>query len=114
MPVRRIASGVPVFTRVEDYTTFIAEHTMKDDDLVIHFYPTEESNSYWTSRFPEVLDRVAQAYFRATSPRLQAKFTHEVNSWWFRARGYSHIPDMNGFISGFFDALDQGLETAVQ
>lgn len=109
----RIRDGVPEFTKVEDYTTFKAEYTMKDGDLVIHFFPGE-NKLVWKSIFAEVLDRVAQEHFKATAPRLQAKFTEEMNSWWFRARGYDHLVDFNAFVSRFFDLLDASLEAGVQ
>ena len=107
----RIMRGVPDFIKVEDYTTFLAEYAMKDGDIVIHFYPTEQIQGVWTAEFAWVLDRVAQDHFRDTAPRLQAKFTEEMNSWWFRARGYSHIIDLKSFMTQFFDKLDHDLES---
>jgi len=113
IPASRIAAGVPNFTKVLDYTTFNAEYAMKDGDLVVHFYPTDLTKDIWTREFAWILDRVAQDHFRATAPRLQAKFTEEVNSWWLRARGYSHIVNIKSFVDKFFELIDQALEADV-
>lgn len=107
-----VMDAVPKFTRVDDFTTFSAEYTLQNGDIVIHFFPTNDrvSTAYWTKRFPAVLDRVAQVYFEATSPRLQAKYTEELSSWWFRARSYSHVIDFRGLVWGFLEELDRELE----
>lgn len=110
IPVSRLAAGIPNFIKVLDYTTFNAEYAMKDGDLVIHFYPTDVTKGIWTKEFAWVLDRVAQDHFRATAPRLQAKYTEEVNSWWFRARGYDHVVSLKTFVDRFFELIDQALE----
>ena len=110
IPASRIAAGIPNFIKVLDYTTFSAEYAMKDGDLVVHFYPTDVTKGIWTREFAWILDRVAQDHFRATAPRLQAKFTEEVNSWWLRARGYSHIVNIKAFVDKFFELIDQALE----
>jgi hypothetical protein len=39
-----------------------------------------------------------------------AKYTEELNSWWFKAQGYGDKIDIDGFILKFFEALDQALE----
>lgn len=110
-----IAEAVPQFTKVMDFTTFTAEYAMVMGALVVHFFIPPDFKGdvryYWTMVFPRALDKVAQDHFNARSPRLQAKFTSELNSWWFRARGYDHILDIPKYVTSFFTALDAALET---
>ncbi len=112
----RIIDGVPQFIQVGHHPTFRAEYFVQDGtDIIIHFFkPLElQLGTYWTSMFPRALDSLAQAYFQATRPRLQAKYTEAVDergdSWWFKARGYGHIFDLKTFIHAFFDSLDAAL-----
>jgi hypothetical protein len=123
------AISVPAFKDVQDYTTFEAQYTMRGADIVVHFYLPEElragedANSskaaasapvvtqYWTAIFPSVLDPVARRHFGADSPRLQAKYTPEVSSWWLRAQGYSQVQDLEAYLQPFFAALDAGLDS---
>jgi hypothetical protein len=110
-----IADGVPKFIPNQSFTTFSAEHMMQDGNLVIHFFMPSgpfgmSAEEYWKVRFPKHLDSVARNYFNANAPRLQAKYTEEVNSWWFRANGYEHIIDLPAFIDGFYEALDASLD----
>lgn len=104
------------FTRVEDYTTFIAEYAVENEDIVFHFYPTNEMSHeketdrvYWLKTFPTVLDPAASHFFSATFPRLQACFVPEMGSWWMRAYGLAGM-DPEGRVSRFFDKLDSALE----
>jgi hypothetical protein len=109
-----IAEAVPQFEKEQGYTTFTAEHALVDGNIVIHFFLPEDyrgnAQQYWTVRFPLALDGVAQAHFQATAPRLQAKYTEELRSWWFKATNYDHVVDLPRFIRKFFDALDEALE----
>lgn len=109
-----IAEGIPQFTQVDDYTTFRAEYTLQDENVVIHFFLPrelgEQVGEYWTVCFPRALDVTARAHFSADRPRLQAKYTEELKSWWFRAQSYGHIIDLKGFVSDFFEKLDRALE----
>lgn len=115
--VDSIAKGVPKFTQEKGYTTFLAEYVLRDGDLVIHFFlppdfkaPPAIAQHYWEIQFARALDAVAQEVFQATAPRLQAKYTEEMKSWWFRACNYDHIIDVAGFVRRFFDELDTALE----
>jgi hypothetical protein len=65
---------------------------------------------YWLNMFPTALNEVAQEHFKATSPRLVAKYTEELKSWWLRARGYDHLIDLDGFMGSFAEKLDRRLE----
>jgi len=116
-PLGSIADGIPQFTQVPFYTTFRAEYALQDDNLIVHFFLPPELNGqvgeYWTVRFPRALDLVARRYFSADRPRLTAKYTEELKSWWLRAMSYGHIVDFKGFVTGFFDELDHVLETTV-
>lgn len=114
---KSIADGVPKFQSVTDYNTFLAEYTLKDGDIVIHFFlPKDFRKSgqaaliYWTTTFAVALDYVAQEVFQATQPRLQAKYTEELNSWWLRARSYDHLINLQQFMGSFFERLDEELE----
>jgi hypothetical protein len=66
--------------------------------------------SFWIERFPVGLNEVAQDHFKATSPRLQAKYTAEINSWWFRAQGYDHLIDLDAYVLSFLEKLDERLQ----
>lgn len=109
-----IAEGVPKFTKVEGYTSFLAEFALIDNDIVVHFFETSEhpatDTNYWLVLFPSVLDHFAQGYFQATAPRLTAKYTEEMKSWWLKAQGYSHLLDLDAFMTKFFENLDAALE----
>lgn len=107
--------AIPKFTQVKDYTTFRAEHAIIDDDVVIHFFKPDQvkvSDDYWKVQFADALSTVAQVHFQAAYPRLAAKFTEDdgignkIDSWWFRARNYVHILNIDHYLEKFFDALD--------
>jgi len=120
--IKDISKSVPRFKKVDGYTTFKAEYAMvhaaSSDDLVIHFFETPEHpftddpnhTWYWLTYFPNCLDEVGRSYFQATRPRLVAKFTEELKSWFFRARGYDHILDIDEYVGRFFEKLDKALE----
>jgi hypothetical protein len=101
------------FTEDKQYTTFRAEHAFDGDDIVFHFYRTEErpSDKYWSDTFPEGLSEIAQTVFKAGFPRLKAAFTKETDSWWMRAGGFAveGLPEER--IARFYKELDQALET---
>ena len=113
-----VKEAVPAFTKVKDFTTFEAEHALIDGDIVLHFFPTNElkgvtkkdGETYWKVAFADVLNRVGQEYFDATAPRLQAKYTEELHSWWFKAQGYSHFIDLSSYLNKFFELMDSALE----
>jgi hypothetical protein len=109
-----VACGVrPLqFTKVESYTTFTAEYAWDGGDVVFHFYRApEHSASYWLEKFPTALDPIARDLFQAGPPRLRAAYTDEMDSWWMRANGFSHLVDKDAFISRFLQRLDQTLDT---
>ena len=111
-----LTDAIVKFTPVTDFTTFTAEYALKDQDLVIHFFLPEDLRGppeYWSKYFPLALDRTARAYFEAEAPKLQAKYTPELRSWWFRARGYDHLIDLSGFVEGFLSQLDSALDPLV-
>lgn len=108
-----VKEAVIQFTKVNDYTTFDSEWTMIDDNIVFHFFmPASHrvTEPYWIEVFAAALNEVAQAHFDATLPRLQAKYTEEVKSWWFKAQGYGHILDMPAYIDKFLARLDTKLD----
>ena len=114
MAVDDLAAGVPNFKSCS-YGTFAAEYALKDSDIVVHFYlPSGLPREYWQTIFPSVLSDEAQDYFQASLPRLEAKYTGEFNSWWFRARGYGHVLDVDLYVVRFFDRLHACLQAALQ
>jgi hypothetical protein len=120
----KLKEGVPDFTK-ESLYSFVAEHALIEDNLIIHFFvpahakphikgdnnPAERQwMDYWLKKFPVVLDTVARRYFDAEYPRLQAKYTPEVASWWFKAQGYGKLISPSKFIHQFLVELDDALK----
>lgn len=108
-----VKDAIIQFTKVNDYTTFDSEWAMVDDNIVFHFFmPTSHrvTEPYWLEVFAAALNEVAQSHFDATLPRLQAKYTEEVKSWWFKAQGYGHILDLPAYIDKFLESLDAKLD----
>lgn len=111
-----VIEAVPKFTPVTNLSTFRAEWVLQNGrDIVIHFFAPpglnsqQEHRNYWLTRFPTFLDATARGYFQAEHPRLQAKYTMELDSWWFKANGYEHIIDLAGFVRKFLESLDASL-----
>lgn len=78
------------------YQNFHVEYAADDGNLVVHFFvhpdtirtwPEVAVESWWQNAFASTLSDVAQDYFKATVPRIMAKYTMETASWWFKARG---------------------------
>mgnify|MGYP000636858847 CR=1 FL=1 len=123
VPASTVSEGVPVF-KTDDgtYKNFKVEYGVKDKDIVIHFYlplgdltllgkadpKTQKSwNAFWLEVFPAALSPAAQEFFRAGTPRILAKYTQEVASWWFVARGFgSQVLDPKTFAEQFLEKLD--------
>lgn len=109
-----VKDAVPKYKKVDGYTTFRAEYGLVGDDIVIHFFDTKERPisllKYWQETFPRALNEFGQEYFSAGYPRLTAKYTPEMKSWWFRARGYDHLLDVDSFVLKFLDGLDGALD----
>jgi hypothetical protein len=111
-----VTNSIPDFTKVE-YSTYKAEHSFTGNDIVIHFYlPTKQkvTEAYWKLHFAAALNDVGQEHFQATAPRLVAKYTDELNSWWFKAQGYDHIIDLPKYLSRFFEALEERMAPVLQ
>lgn len=66
---------------------------------------------FWMEIFPQTLDATARGYFDESAPRLTAKYTEELCSWWFCARGYSHIIDFSEFVERFLAILDSAAKS---
>lgn len=119
-PIEGLEKAVIQFTKVTDYTTFFAEYSVVKEDIIVHFFLTPELalqqeassvESYWLGKFPKTLDKTAREYFQADFPRLMAKYTQELKSWWFKAQGYGLNVDPDAFIKKFFETLDKALES---
>lgn len=124
--IGNVENAVLRFTQVEDYTTFLAEYAVQDGNYIVHFFPPKERYVgagsskkihgeflvRWQRLFPQVLSPCAEQYFSATAPRLQAAYTAEMFSWWFKAAGFAERLDPDGFIRRFFEKLDAALDAA--
>jgi hypothetical protein len=118
-----------VFTKVDRFTTFLAEYSFQNKDIVLHFFPSEEvlqssrSRPYWLEVFPRVLDPVARKGFGAEPPRLEAQFVEmaipsfipaaqakATPSWWLCAHGFTEVLDPHGLVERFLALLDQALD----
>lgn len=110
----RVASAIPKFTKVTGYTNFLAEYALVGDNIVVHFFATPErpwsEHGYWRKIFPEALNSQGQLHFQATKPRLRAMLTEEMRSWWFEAKNYAHIIDLDAYMLKFFDRLDAQID----
>lgn len=71
----------------------------------------KKMRDFWLATFPNVLSTVAQRHFEAAYPRLQAKYTDELKSWWVRAQGFGHVLDLDRFMGSFFMQLDRALDS---
>lgn len=119
---RGINDAVIQFIKVDNYTGFSAEYAWVDNDLVVHFFmPPEASNgaapssmwlNWWTETFAQCLDQAARQFFSADYPRLVAKYTAELSSWWFRAHGYGDVLDPDAFAIRFLKQLDTTIDQA--
>lgn len=113
-----IARAVPKFVE-SARAEFIARSAVVDHDLVVHFFLPRAAGdlkkadanqqkrweAYWLEQFPQVLSPTAMEYFQADKSRLVAKYTPEVASWWFRARGFGDALDPVALVDGFYVAL---------
>ena len=124
--VANVQDAVVKFTKVEDYTTFLAEYAFVDGDIVVHLFPPREQHVQvadgfklldehllrWQRLFPQVLSPVAEKYFAATYPVLMAQYVPEMTSWYFKAGGFARRLDPESFVLLFFSRLDQALDAA--
>lgn len=102
----------------QTYEKFHVEYAFMEGNFVVHFfvhpdaiarYPEAVLEHWWQHDFAQCLSSVAQEYFRATLPRIMAKYTMETASWWFKAQGYGELLDPLGFLHAFFSLLDETL-----
>lgn len=123
-----VVDAVIKFTKVEKYTTFLAEFAVSDGAIIVHFFPPREAYElslttqqprvtaeylrYWKMKFPQVLSPVAESYFMASPPLLVATYVEEMTSWWMRAGGFATRTDAESVIKIFFDVLDVALDAA--
>jgi hypothetical protein len=111
---KNVGDAVPKFKKVSDYTNFLAEYALINGNVVVHFFETPErpwqDTGYWRKLFPAVLDEQGQLHFQGTFPRLKARLTEEMRSWWFEAQNYTHIIDLDDYMGRFFHRLDRQLD----
>jgi hypothetical protein len=120
-----VAGAVPKFKPVS-FPEFRAQHAIIDGNIVIQFFLPEAAGNlekadartqqrwaaYWLEVFPSHLSRVAKAHFRADKPRLVAKYTEDLRSWWFRAQGYGESLNPDGLVTEFYSKLVEALQLA--
>lgn len=114
------------FKQISDYTTFLAEYTIKGADIVFHFFQTAERPAahYWKKTFPQCLDVSAREFFRASHPTLEASYVEGVHkstsalndpaltSWWLIAHGFGRVPDPQLLAETYLEKLDAALDVA--
>lgn len=88
---------------------FLPKHAKLDEPRAAEMW-----QDYWLKKFAATLDMVARKYFDADSPRLLAKYTPELASWWFKAQGFSHMLDPESYVDGFLDLLNVTLNSKEQ
>lgn len=118
--IKGLSKAVPEFKKIEDFTTFRAEYAMIGPDLVMHFYGTPEHPNtdnpndvwYWQTYFPNCLEEAGGAHFQASRPRVIAKYTEEMRSWFLKAQRYDHLTNIDAFVKVFCAKLDHVLEEA--
>lgn len=122
-----IRRAVPDFTEIE-LPTFKAKWAVVNGDLQVQFYlpagapdlkraganEQRRWEAYWLKQFPNALSPVAKKYFQADKPRLVAKYTDEVASWWFCARGFGEAVSPSALAEGFAAALDAELQASTE
>ena len=117
-----VTAAIPVFKK-DSRRGFAAEYCVQGHDVVIHFFlpkhaephlATPEGREkwmlYWLQRFPAKLDEIARSYFDAESPRLVAKYTEELASWWFKAQGFGDVINPDLLVQKFYERLDEALQ----
>lgn len=121
-----VDGAVIKFTQVKDFTTFLAEYAIQNGDYIVHFFPPKERYVHvngrhqvsgpflikWQRTFPQILSPLAEEYFGATQPRLQAAYTAEMFSWWMKASGFADRLGPEDYILRFFEKLDALLDAA--
>jgi len=121
-----VADAVLKFTKVEKFTTFLAEYVFSDGAIIVHFFPPLEAYETslvtqqprvsaeflrsWKNKFPSVLSPTAENYFLATYPVLAATYVEEMTSWWMRVGGYGAFANVDADIMRFFETLDAALD----
>lgn len=107
-------------TRFEQaaFRNFRVEYAYNDGDFVVHFFVPDNAlqrwsehalENWWLNAFATTMSDIAQEHFRATIPRIMAKYTMETASWWFKAQGYDYLLDPQAFLLAFFERLDDTL-----
>jgi len=120
----QVLEGAPKLTS-RSFSGFRADYGVVEGNLVVHFYlPSglaealkkadpryqQQWEVYWLRTFPDVLSPVAKRYFRADTPRIVAKYTEELASWWFCAKGFGDAIDPDALLLGFLQKMDEGLK----
>jgi hypothetical protein len=119
-----LPGAIPEFKDSNRYS-FKAKWAVIGEDIQIQFFlpkhakidtprGAEAWQEYWLKTFAAKLDTVARKYFDADSPRLLAKYTPELASWWFKAQGFAHMLDPEKYVESFLDQLNETLDAKEQ
>lgn len=119
-----LPGAIPEFKDSNRYS-FRAKWAVIGEDIQIQFFlpkhakldeprAAEAWQDYWLKQFAAKLDVVARRYFDADAPRLLAKYTPELASWWFKAQGFAHMLDPSKYVEDFLDLLDTTLKVKEQ
>jgi hypothetical protein len=124
--LENVSNATVKMTKVEDYTTFLAEYAFIDGDIVMHFFPPieqyvktdngarllDEHLLRWQRSFPQVLSPIAESYFSATRPVLMAQYVPEMTSWYFKAGGFARSLSPETLVLEFLARLDAAVDAA--
>jgi len=105
------------FVKVSDYTSFDAEYALVGVDIVIHLFQPHDGahgRNFWCNTLPEILDRHAREFWEETYPRLQAAYTPELDSWWFRAFGFAYQGLPHERVHKFLEGLDTKIDDVLR
>lgn len=111
-----VVSWEPMEFEQVTFNNFHVEYAIVDGNFVVHFFVHPEAiqhyresdlQNWWQKDFAIAMSNVAQEHFKATKPRIMAKYTMETASWWFKAQGYGHLLDPMAFLHEFFGRLDE-------
>lgn len=110
-----VEGAIPQFKKLE-FPAFKVEFEYSTGDVIVHFFLPKRkvTEHYWKVLFAEALEEIGQAHFQATRPRLVARYTEELHSWWFKAQNYGHLIDLETYVIRFFEKLAERMGPALE
>lgn len=99
----------------KEYPLYLAEFALKEGNIIFHFFPKDTTKEKdWLEAFPEILSKIAQEYWNATYPRLEAMYTKELVSWCLIANGFAERFDPEGRSRKFLDLLSRDFQSVLR